>query len=651
MASDYRSSALFQQWMTLRGTPTSGAGDTSYGTASGGGSSSQQGDYIAPAVGGYIPSDLWNYAAGPQAIPRGFTRVKFKSQVVYEDAKMAVIYSRFDLEDIGGGLNRQRGNVEDDWDRAAASTAETRFFKTLTLHYLQNIDTTPDIGGTVTGLHSLNIYDRLYLAGGSSSGSALFDETSATDSSVRATDYIPPSSISGIYPVVIGGATSARRMAICHVTDPPKIVTVSGTTATTAGTMHTDLDNSWSVAQGYTYTDATHYNPIQIYANGGIYLLYQTDAITAAPTLALSGVPNGGYYVGLMQLGSGPHRHCYVWPKENNASGMLRAGSEVPGRVVSVNQLGTDYQEEPVGLDDVYFCIPVGRTGLASSDKRRVTLFTGNAGWRDLGWVGEREPNSAFTHFEVRGLGCNGNELFVHWNRIAFDTANNTVQGTDIYDLETNAWHRGSAETSIGTTFVRSTICTNMAISVLTRAIHQYSSTQWKDFFVGHYGENPFWMYRKTSAGGTGSGKPFEPTATMTTAAMDFPVLEGWPSILARTIFMGDVDAGNASDNTTPTKITWDVANHEADFTEATRKFKRATFVAGLGNIHQLTNFDNNRDLFYRFQAKCTITQGSGGTDPTRYAPNALPVAFEFYTKVEKSHFDLAFARQMGALR
>ncbi len=649
MASDYRDSALFQQWMTLRGTPTSGAGDTSYGTASGG-SSGQQGDYIAPKVGGYIPSDLWNYAAGPQAIPRGFTRSKFKSQVVYEDAKMAVIYSRFDAEDLGGGLNRQRGNMEDDWDRIAASTAETRFFKTLTLHYLQNIDTTPDIGGTVVGLHSLNIYDRLYLAGGSTSGSALFDETSATDSSVRATDYIPPSSITGLYPVVIGGAGTAMRMAITHATDPPKIVTVSGTTATTAATMHANLDNSWGIAQGYTYTDATHYNPIQIYTNTGISLLYETDAATAAPTLALSFQRGGGYYISLLQLGSGPHRHFYVMPKEPQTGGMLAAGAEKPGEVISVNQLGTDMQREPVGLDDVYFCIAIGRTGLAASDKRRVTLFTGNAGWRDLGWVGEREPNSAFTHFEVRGLGTNGNELFVHWNHVSFDTANNTVQGTDIYDLETNAWHRGSAETSIGTAFARSTACTDMKISVLTRAIHQYSVTQWKDFFVGHYGENPFWMYRKTSAGGTGSGKTFEPTGTMTTAAMDFPGLEGWPSILARTIFMGDIDAGNASDNTTPTTITWDVANHEADFATV-GKFKRANFQSGKGNIHQITNFDNNRDVFYRFQAKCTITQGSGGTDPTRYAPNALPVAFEFYTKVDKSRFSLSFARQMGVLR
>ncbi len=113
---------------------------------------------------------------------------------------------------------------------------------------------------------------------------------------------------------------------------------------------------------------------------------------------------------------------------------------------------------------------------------------------------------------------------------------------------------------------------------------------------------------------------------------------------------MGDVDAGNASDNTTATSITWDVANHQHDFATV-GNFKRATFTSGRGNIHQISEFDNNRDVFYRFQAKCTITQGSGGTDPTRYTPNALPVAFEFYTKVEKPTFDNAFARQMGILR
>lgn len=609
-------------------------------------------EFTPPAVSGFFPTSLWNFNAEPVGLPRGYTRPKHRAKIVYEDPEYTILFSRLDLEDFGGGLNMVRGNYEVDWDRIASGTAHIGY-KTLCLPFLQESDATPDPGGTVVGVHSCNMDGVKYVAAGSSSGSALFKETSATDSSLVATDYAPPSPITGIFPIVIGGATQDERLMITHRNDPPKIVTVSGTTATVVGTMHSDLDNSMGAVQGFLYVDSTHTNPILIYANNGIYLMYQESGITDAPTKVLSGVPRGGYALGLVELGAAGIRAAFVWPHQDRSSGMLLDGGvEKPGKVVTVNLLGTDYQVEPVmGLatDPVYFAAIVNGSSIVGSDKRRVCLYTGRQGSRDLGWFAERPADSDYTHREIRGFAVNSSEIWASVNKVPFATGTNTVHQWESYDLETNAILPRSAETNVGTAFARSMACTPIAISDLTRAIHQYSSTQWKSIFVPYYGENPFHMYRKTSGAASGTGKTFESSASVTTCAMDIPGLEGWPSVPSRVLFMGQIQ--DASDNTTRGKVTVDWANWQGDFTTA-GTYLSAVFLAGRDGRHQASHAPiHDRNYFYKFQVKITIDQGSGGTDPTRYTSNALPLGFEFFTKVKTAEFDFEYLRQLDVLR
>lgn len=600
-----------------------------------------------PVVSAFFPN-LVNYGAEPVGLPRGFTRPKHRAKIVYEDDEYTILFSRIDIEDFGGGLNMVRGNYEVDWDRIASGTAPTNNYKTLPLPFLQETDTSPDPVGTPVGVHSCNMDGVKYIGVGTS----LLKETSATDSSLVATDYVAPSAITHIGAIVIGGDTADQRLCISHRTDPPAIVTVSGTTATVVGTMHANLDTSFGFVQGFLYVDATHTNPILFYANRGIWLLYQESGITDAPTQVLAGVPHGGQSLGLVELGAAGIRAAFIWPHQQRTAGMLSSNGHKPGKVVTVNLLGTDYQIEPVmGLptDDVYVAAIVNGSSIVASDKRRVCLYTGRQGSRDLGWFANRTPNSDFTHYEVLGFAVNSSEIWANVNHIPFATGTNTVQQWEAFDLETNSLHPRSTETNVGTAFARSTISSPIVISDLTRAIHQYSSTQWKSIFVPYYGENPFDMYRKTAGAGAGTGKTFESQASVTTCAMDIPGLEGWPSVPSRVLFMGQIQ--DASDNTTRGKVTVDWANWEGDFsTEG--KYLRAEFLAGRDGRHQASHAPiHDRNYFYKFQVKITIDQGSGGTDPTRYTSNALPLGFEFFTKVKTAEFDFEYLRQLDVLR
>ena len=570
--------------------------------------------YTPPAVSGYFPSDLFNAGAQPSAYAQGQVKPRFNARVVDKLPEGNIIQWQVLYEDMRGGLNMTVGRFDEDFDRIASGDGDGRFFKTLVLPQLITNATTTDPTGNLVGLHGYNLpNDRLYLGIGSGSGTSLFVETSVTDPTVVVTDYNAGSSITHITGIVAGGATNAVRLLISRITDPPQLVTVSSVTSTVVTTGHASLDNSFGAIQTFINDDT-----ILFYANNGIWTLDKTQAISTAPTAALSNVPNGGTALGLCKLAGTPMRAYWLWPYDNNASGALLLGSERPMRVVSTNLEGTDYQELPLGLRYVFAAVIVNGSMIVATDKERVVLYDGRSSVRDLRWVSDRTPNSLKV-FECRGLGRNGNEVWVRVNHKASAAGSgSTTAWWEVYNVETNAWHQVSASHTYGSTGTYGSLPSGagLPISDSTGFIHDYSDGSWRRMFVPLNGYNPFKLYRNTVGSGS-TGNEYEATATGSLTECEFPGLEGAAKIVTRITMLGDVDAGGTA--ATAGYVTWAMGNMSV------------TFGTGLTNRPQVVDITDNADVFYRGQPTYTLGRT---TASTRYTPNGLPVMFEGYAFV-----------------
>ena len=77
---------------------------------------------------------------------------------------------------------------------------------------------------------------------------------------------------------------------------------------------------------------------------------------------------------------------------------------------------------------------------------------------------------------------------------------------------------------------------------------------------------------------------------------------------------------------TTPGSVRWEEVNSGVGHTwSSTDDFATVTRY-----------FPDNRSLFDKFQAHCTLTQNSGGAAVDQYTPNGLPVIFEGWASYDR---------------
>lgn len=564
-------------------------------------------NYTPPSVSGYFPSDLFNSGAGQPGYTPGVTQPNFQARSLSRTPDGEIIFWRLILEDFRGGLNVTVAPYNGTHDRISSSTLDTRFYRSLILPQLTTTYTTPDPGGTIVGLHSVNIFNRLMWAAGSTNASCLFRENSISDPTPTAVSgYNSTSAITGLSLGVIGGATAAQRLIISRLSNAMQVI--SDSVGTVAGTMHADTNPGWGAIQTFVND-----NLLLLYANGAIRYLRATDAITTQPTVGLSSVPNGGFAVGMVKLAGAPLRPTWVWPFQDTTGGMLANGSESPGHVVQTNVEATDYQEIPVGLRYVYWCINVNGTALVSSDRERITYYDGKYAARDITWIANREPNSDYI-YEARGGFCNGNEVWVLVNkRKSTNGTGNTQVWWEVYNLETNAWHQVSAATTTSTTGSMGLMAGGaLPYSATTGFTNAYYDGSWKNIFVPVYGYSPFDLYRNTTGSQSTTGNEYEATGTLTTPQWELPGLEGWPKLVTRIFALGDIDAGGTAATDAYQTIT--AGNLSG------------TFRTGLSGRAQLVNLQDNMDLFYKLQVSTTLGRT---TNSTRYTPNGLPIIIE----------------------
>ena len=563
--------------------------------------------YTPPSVSGYFPSDLFNASAGFTQSQQQQLQAKLSLRVVDRLPEGDIIFGQVTVEDTRGGLNVTQGRFDEDFDRIASGDLDGRFYRTLILPQLITNTATPDPGGTLVGMHAVNFNNLLHIGIGSTTNAALFAETSASNPVIAAVTHTPTSSITMLSTAAAGAANSATRLAVGYSAVAQVVRLLD--TAYTSTDMGAATGRCWGLIQTFINN-----NTLLIYSQGAIRYLDSTVAVNTAPTVGLSNVPNGGFALGMAKLAGAPIRPYWVWPLVENTDGMLLSTAERPGRVVSTNQEGTDYQYIPMGLKFVFSACVVNGTAIVATDKERVMYYDGRSTARDLGWTSARTPDGNRI-YECRGVAANGPEVWVRVNhKAAANGAGNTNAWWEVYNLETGAWHIVSTSTTMTSTGSYSNLPGgSLPLSETTGFIQDYSDGSWRRMFVPVYGYNPYNTYRQTDSAQASSGNEYAASATFTAPDWEIPGLEGWPKLTTRILFMGDVDSGGTA--ATPAYVTWTAGNMSA------------TFGTGLSGRAQLYDVLDNQDLWYKFAPTCTVART---TASTRYTPNALPVMFEF---------------------
>lgn len=524
----------------------------------------------------------------------------------------SVIGWKITFMDVRGGLNRVVGDYDRDYDRASSSTLETRGYRSLILPALVTAATTPDpTVGANSVMSYANVFDTLMIGVGSATGSQLFSETSATNPAiVAAASYNVGVEISNIGSAVLGGATQPERLIVHHTgANSPRVV--SAAVGTIAGTMTGVTGPSWGHIQTPLNDDT-----ILIYANGKIQGLTKSAAITATPTDLLNNVNNGGYPLGLMNLGSSRLRTWWVWPKDANLTvSMLGRGAVHPGRIYSTSLEGFDPQPLYMGLDEIYWAV-LTRNGIVASDFKRVVFHDGRT-LRDLGEYRDRSLNSD-KELRARSGWVSGGDLYVEVNeRASTNGTGNTRRWVEAYNFQYGTWHAVSTATQLSTTGdLTHAGVGGLPVSNTTGFIHGYADGSWYRQFTPPFGIDLF-SQRQSSGAQSTTGVQFAAgPETWTSPRLTLPGrLSLYPSLITHIIYDGDVRAGG-----TNALVAVTAGGVTARFRDPGRQQP------------QVAAFPGNNSVFYELTVSATLTQGTN----TYMTPNALPFTIYGVTFIDE---------------
>lgn len=550
----------------------------------------QTGDtsYTPPKVSGYFNDKLYAaglpIAPGAQPLPG---EPKFTSRVVSESAEGTLIQWRVVVDDMTGGIGPVYGPFNENFNKYLGSwggvygpLVNARYKGYLMPAMIQTVASSTGVDTDANGLHSAEVFDVLFMGIGGAANKALFREA-ATPPGITAITYSPASDITCLAPVVVGSATIDRRLAVGRLSGNVQII--GDAVGTIDATMHNDTSGCWGIIQSFT-VDTVYTNPLLIYSQNAIRYLSQTSVETAAPTSVLTNVPNGGYALGLCRLNGSPMMAFWVWPQENLAASMLTHGNEKVGRIVATNlETSTTYQEFSLGLPYVRAAIVVNESAIIATDGNRIVYYDGRSGPRDLGWPGDRIPNSDITYV-CRALRWRANQLYV--NVEYQDSVGATAVSTwEVYDFLTSKWHidDGGGVSSSGT---RIMTLPAGAIPHSTQSGFAYVA----DFapMTYHYlaepARNPFHHLRKTASAGASTGKAFYSILTMWTPRWELPGLEGAPKIVSRIWCLGDLDSAGVL--STDADISVQIVEqsgtvHEGPAASSSNTGPRVTWTAG----------------------------------------------------------------------
>ena len=523
--------------------------------------------------------------------------------------------------DMRGGLNATIGDIDTDWDRLSNSTLDSRFYRHLLLPSLVTAATSPDPTGSLAGLHHANIFGTMAIAAGAGADVSLMVETSATDPTVLARTYTPGSAITGLWPIIIGGITTALRLAVGRAGGATQILSDLGSTPTVAATMNAATQVTWGMIQTPLNTMT-----ILIYYDNVIATLNAGSATGDAPTTVLSGIPGGGFALGLLRLGGGALRAYWAIPLQDSTTGILVFGSEAKFKVMSTNLEGVDPQDLDFGLKGLSFAALVPeRNAIIASDGER-TIFHNGSQKLDTYQFSDRVADTDY-EYRGRGFGISGSDVYSKVNRrAATGLSGATEEWAEFFDFDSWTWHRASATTTLSSTGSYGILPSgSFPFSNQNNFLHNYSDGSWRRMWANPAAYNPFNIARKTGSG-SGASQEFASSGVATSPVYHLRGLEGLPKVVSEIVFLGQLDEGG-----TDATALVEVASQAGTAMSFTAPIS-ATFRQRDRWDKHYAYFPDNRAAIDRLQYRVTLTRGSD----TRKTPNGLPFLVRGYAYTDR---------------
>ena len=294
------------------------------------------------------------------------------------------------------------------------------------------------------------VFGKYVQACGGTANNALAVETSTSNPALTLLTYTPGSVITGLWPIVIGGATAPVRLAVGRSGGVVEVLSDVASPPTSFGTMHANTTACWGIISSPLNSTTPGTPLLLIYSNGNIYTLDGASAIGTAPTVATASVPNGGYAVGIVELPGEPQRAFWVIPKEDQGTTSMldRAGTNPfrGARLASTNLEGTDLQYVALPID-VLWALRTGPNSIWVSDGE--SIYEIGAEIVDLGLQRERMFQSStildgsiypISPPRVWGLGILKGQGYALTVNIGTAGAGYSAQ-IEIYSRERKTWH------------------------------------------------------------------------------------------------------------------------------------------------------------------------------------------------------------------
>lgn len=538
------------------------------------------------------------------------------------NGKPTMYYWELIVYDVRGGLNKTYGDYDQDFDRISSGSLWVDE-RELVLPPLNVAATSPDPGGDLAGMHHIRFGGRLLILCGSTDDLCFFRTTSATDPTIEAvtgagTAARPGSAHTCAELVVMNGATTAQSWIEGRAGAAPR--RISDINGTVAATGHANLNPTWGLTQ---YNDIILY-----YANNGLWTHSITNEISDAPTQVQANLPDGGWVLGLQRLAAGIYnsvRTFIAMPETDTTAGGLLFGTEKTFKIWHCIPNGLDLVPmsfEPILNKVTWACLY--KEGILATDGERWAYHNGGF-VADLYQYEDREADSD-REYRTRAGWVIGHQFFPRVNQVAISGGSSvTKRWIERFDYDNWAFTPGSEQKSMGSTGLYGVLpgARGLPWDDNTKTMFSYEDGAWNYQKWPEPGVKWF-SKRKTTGSAATTGLQSATTGTYTSPLFRLPGMEG-PKVLARVTHLGqNKDSGTP---TTQGTITVTIPGGR------TIPFK----PSGTANISVVWTLPpDQQDVFDLFQWSCTVTQQTGGTDPTRTNINVLPLKFEGFWWPEK---------------
>lgn len=588
-------------------------------------------DYATP----YSPSGAFIYGSGINASapepPSPLHWRTFKLPASDPDAEIAIGWE-LKIDDLRGGyaqygdFGRGGSQYDGDYRKTSISTLDQRFDRHLLLPPLV---TQTEHSASVTASDGAVCHTRFGTANllaigiDDNANLSLFGETSSTNPVLSARTYSPGAVITCLSPIIIGGAGTAEQLVVGRAATAAEVLSDLASTPTSTGSMHASTSTMWGNVLS-PINAATPGTPTNVFMAGSpasIWTLPSTSAIGAAPTATLTNIPAGGAMLGIEQLQKNfPLRIFAILPIQATSSSMFAAGTDYPGKVISINLEGTDPQDVPLKMRVKAACI--WNQTIVATDGVRVVSYDGET-LRDLHVLKGRAHNSNY-RWGCTSFVVHGNDLYAFITRSDFTVASGEV-GAGVLTLERyapefDAWipvsgaitlsNAATGNTSRSAPYGRPDTymleAPHHAVSPQSAFVHIFMRSSGKTvsdrFFLSPEGVNPYDHYNMT--GSTQYiAQAWATTGTYDSPYLSLPTLEGRIKKADQVVFLGQIDEGNV-------KITLNPNEGGTALTFAGTDETRAQPVE---------SSDAEFDLL---QVRIQLNQGSS----TFKTPNGLPI-------------------------